>query len=44
MNKDQKQQFANSREKAKAAIVNVVEKKIDKEIESMFRIRTTAWG
>lgn len=44
MNKDQKQQFADSREKAKAAIVAVTTKKIDREIESMFRIKATAWG
>jgi len=38
------QQFADSREKAKAAIVAVIEKKIDREIEQMFRVRTSAWG
>jgi hypothetical protein len=38
------QVFADSREKAKAAIVAITTKKIDNEIASMFKVRTTAWG
>jgi hypothetical protein len=41
-----KQQFENSRAKAKATIVAIVEKKIDREIEQMFgRLsRSSSWG
>jgi hypothetical protein len=36
--------FKDSRKKAKETIVKIADQKLEREISSMFKVRTTAWG